>query len=201
MHHQPVYISDYGDRYDKMKWDFREDTMPIYVIGNYPYKAMNKQNANRLSQIRKSINTLCNNIEKGHGWKNNEQVKMFLEMHGENYYSPNQLPVPFYYTAINGKKTSRYLLSEMPPDETRLDGLMKPKMRYHDDNAIPIGKDGRGRALYRDMFLNLNKSESSLKNLVIHELAHSMANHIRWREDDHGKDFIECENFIKRHWT
>ena len=32
--------------------------------------------------------------------------------------------------------------------------------------------------------------------LVIHETAHTMCNHIRWRDNDHGKDFKHAEKLI-----
>ena len=65
-------------------------------------------------------------------------------------------------------------------------------------------KIGQGRALYRDIFLDLSTQGhhfgSNLKNLVIHELAHSMANHIQWRPNDHHADFKFAENLIKNYW-
>ena len=41
------------------------------------------------------------------------------------------------------------------------------------------------------------KSMESNINLLIHELTHSMCNHIRWRDDDHGEDFRYYENILK----
>jgi len=126
-------------------------------------------------------------------------VNVFLGLHSEYHHDPNTLPSPFFEIAKKGLPTSRYLLSEIPKS-TAFDGLNKPKLRYKDKRLPPVGKDGNGRALYRDIFLNLNKSDDSLRRLVIHELAHSLANHIMYRPNDHHADFKWAERLIEDHW-
>lgn len=203
-----LYIHDFGDLNDSLKWDFNETEIPVYIVGDYPYKTYTKNNAIKLADIRKQIDKLCTNIIKNRSkWElaiNNQEyldgIEIFLGLHKEEYYDPSTLPEPFYSIALVGKKTSRYLLSEIPRNHRMFEGLAKPKMRYIDPYARPVGKDGKGRALYRDIFLNLNKNKDSLKKLVIHELAHGMANHIQWREDDHGTSFKFSEAFIKKYW-
>lgn len=200
-----VFIDDPGDRFDKEKWDFSEINMPIYQIGKYPYKARSLKSAQLLASIRDKIDELCYNIEINrkyweHSTRNKEYldgVEVFLGLHEEFDYDPHVLPSPFYEIAMNDFPTSRYLLSEIPKG-TKFNGINKPRQRYMDSNAPPVGKDGNGRALYRDVFFDL--STKDLKSLVIHELAHSLANHIAYRPDDHHADFKWAEKFIERYW-
>lgn len=202
-----VFIDDYGDYYDNVKWDFPENNIPIYFIGKYPYKAKNEKNAKILHSLRLQINELCKNlIHYRSEWsKNNNQeyidgVDIFLDLHSENYHDHWNLPEPFFSIAQNGHPTSKYLLSEIKFG-TGFNGLNKPKMRHLNHSVPSVGKDGNGRALYRDIFLDLNRTPKSLEKLVIHELAHSMANHINFRPNDHGRDFKWAEDLIKYYWT
>ena len=88
-------------------------------------------------------------------------VAVFLGLHMETIHDPETLPHPFYDIAVRGSPISRYLLSEIPKG-TPFAGLNKPKMRYTNKALPKVGKDGSGRALYRDIFLDLNKSEIAL---------------------------------------
>jgi len=200
-----IYIEDDGDKYDAEKWDFFEGNIPVYFIGKYPYKAKTKENAYKLAHIRHKIDILCKNIvENEDKWGKTtvnpqylDGVDVFLQIHGEYIYDPFTLPSPFFEIAEKGFSTSRYLLSEIPKG-TKFAGLSKPKMRYTDTDAPRVGEDGNGRALYRDIFLDLNIR--NLKALIIHELAHSMANHIAYRPDDHHADFKWAEKLITKYW-
>ena len=205
-----MFIPDHGDLMDAEKWDFPEDNIPVYWIGKYPYKAYSRESAQKLAMIRNKIDKLCHNLvinrSGPRGWENstaNEQylngVDLFLSLHQETYHDPYLLPSPFFEIAERGLPTSKYLLSEIPRG-TKFAGLNKPKQRYIDNTLPSIGKDKNGRALYRDIFLDLNRSEKSLKNLIIHELSHSMANHIGYRPDDHHADFLWAEKLITKYW-
>ena len=202
-----LYIHDTGDKLDSEKWDFFEGHIPVYKIGKYPYKAFNRNNALLLSKLRILINKLCINLEKNRNvWyysTNNREyldgVDIFLGIHKERFYEPRSLPEPFYSIAKSGKKTSRYLISEIPKG-TVFSGLCKPKGRYIDKYAPSVGKDGKERALYRDIFLDLSLNSKTLTKLILHELAHTMANHVRYHVDDHHADFKWCEKLITIHW-
>ena len=93
-----------------------------------------------------------------------------------------------------------YLLSEMQLG-TQFDGLNKPKKLYKSNNKL--GKDQYLRAEYRDVFLRLRnnngqfRSNKSIIDLVIHEITHTMCNHVTWRDDNHHDDFKHCENLLK----
>lgn len=94
----------------------------------------------------------------------------------------------------------KYLLSEMQLG-TPFNGLNKPRDLYL-SNKESVGKDGRLRANYRHVFLTLRNNRGKFNNyndimkLVIHEIAHTMCNHVTWRDDDHGKDFKHAEKII-----
>ncbi len=202
-----VFINDPGDIFDNEKWDFDEALIPVYWIGKYPYKVHSLKNAQKLSDFRNIIDELCQNLENNRSeWSratNNQEylngVNVFLGLHNEYHHDPYTLPSPFHEIAKQGMQTSRYLLSEIPKD-TNFAGLNKPKMRYVDKRLPLVGKDGYGRALYRDIFLDLNRSDKSLKNLVLHELSHSLANHIMYRPDDHYADFQWAEKLLTKYW-
>ena len=42
--------------------------------------------------------------------------------------------------------------------------------------------------------------ENFIKDLIIHELAHTLANHVRYRPDDHKHDFKKAEKLFKKLW-
>lgn len=102
--------------------------------------------------------------------------------------------------------TTPYKLQEMQLEKDQglyiFNGLNKPKSVI--TTRLPkIGKDGSLRAKRRVIFLNLRKTNGKLKNikelipLLAHELAHTMMNHVIWRDDDHDKIFKQKEKFIK----
>lgn len=202
----PVYIEDYSDNFDDFKWDFPE-TGTIYKIGDYEYLASNREHAELLANLRDHIDGLCERISRDrHNWNKpnvsksyRDGVDVFLGLHMPVFYDPNELPNPFFETASKGRKTSRYLLAEIPKG-TEFEGISKPRMRFDDISAPPVGKHGTARALYRHIFLNLDLSPKKLEELVIHELAHSMANHVFWEPDNHHADFKWAERLIKKYW-
>lgn len=95
---------------------------------------------------------------------------------------------------------NNHILAEMQLN-TDFYGLNKPKQLYN-TNKPPIGPDKTYRAKYRYVFLTLRDKYGNFNNinkimkLVIHEIAHTMCNHIRWRDDDHGPDFKHAEKII-----
>ena len=196
-----MFIDPVGD---EDKWEFREDHIPVvYDNIGYPYKVSTPDGLSKLIIIRDKIRKLCYNlIGNEYTWQGSKGaygVHIFLDLHCEFPKESNQLPSPFYEIAQHNYPVSKYLLSEMPKGNKHM-GLNKPRMRHIDFMAPKVGKDGQLRAMYRDIFLDLGNSDNDLKNLVIHELAHSMANHIVYRPDDHHADFKWAEKLIKDNW-
>ena len=89
----------------------------------------------------------------------------------------------------------------MPLKNAGFYGLNKPK-NVHKTNKPPIGKDKNLRPSYRVVMLTIRNSNGTVESctkflkLLIHELSHTLANHVTWREDDHGKDFKDSESFM-----
>jgi hypothetical protein len=85
------------------------------------------------------------------------------------------------------------------------EGLNKPKKIYAKQNAIPIGKDGILRATHRVIFLTIRNNTGNIKQiknilpLLSHELTHTALNHVKWRDDDHGRHFDKIDKTILKH--
>lgn len=167
-------------------WDFDENKN--YVIVNYKnkkYKVLNLPNkelvAKRLYDIENFINVISQLIYKNLSkipisLKNNCIV--FLSIHPDYYY-----------------------LQEMQLNTSFL-GLNKPKNVQFNKYLPSVGKDKFLKAEYRGIFLQIRNSNGKVKNmsellpLVIHEISHTGCNHVRWRDNDHGRDFQDFENLI-----
>ena len=176
---------DPGDKFDKLKWDFDEEEgySTIYIEG-YPYKVLSshpkhkqKLIAKKLYQLRMLNNDITNNIDK---YAKGPGIDIYKYIHKDN----------------NG--TSNYLLSEIKP-ETGFSGLNKPKDRVRTNDPY-VGADENIRARWRHIFLTIDTNNPEITEeeleLFIHELAHTGANHVRWREDDHKKDFTSFEDLL-----
>lgn len=203
-----IYVEDPGDRYDSLKWDFDENVgySTIYIDG-YPYKVLkNNKNSERrvaklLHQMRNYTNILCNILESTrykYPQRLQKNIDLFLDIHQE--LPIESLQHRHFRNRLPFGTTSSYLLSQIPPN-TGFSGLNKPKERYISDE-LPIGKDKKLRANYRDIFFDISPNTTTLENnkklldLLLHELAHTGCNHVRWRPDDHGKDFKEFEKVL-----
>lgn len=102
-----------------------------------------------------------------------------------------------------------FRLQEMQLEEIQgsvvFEGLNKPKGIYSKKGRSSIGKDGNLRATYRVIFLTLRNKNGKIKKkenilpLLSHELAHTALNHVRWRDDDHGKTFNDLDKLILKH--
>lgn len=69
-----------------------------------------------------------------------------------------------------------------------------------DDSMSPlIGVDGRLRAQRRVIYLKLHENQKALDNLLIHELAHTVANDVTYRSV-HSKEFYQAEELLKVLW-
>jgi hypothetical protein len=218
--------NDPGDKYDSTKWDFDESDLIVIYINNYPYKINNTNDhqknlsrANRLAYIRSEIDRLCfelcSQIEDGLINKEPDSVIngvfIFLDLHAELPRTNKDL---IHFTRIfnnklrSDKVSSRYLISEIPRSaKSGFIGLNIPRMRYRDPREPFVGPDQNIRACYRDVFLNdiivhnsIRSKEDldELRSLIIHELAHSLACHVTFRDDDHGPDFKKAEKILSK---
>lgn len=179
---------------NKHLWDFNESGIyNTIIIGGYPYKVLksrspNKQKlvANKLHKLRQICNNIINNINllSNHDLKQynlkKSNIDLFKEIHED----------------IDGE--CNYLLSEMKPG-TGFEGLNKPK-NVRKTNKVSIGPDGSKRAEWRDVFMEINTQNPNITKheleLFIHELAHTIPNHVTFRPDDHGPDFQDAEDLL-----
>jgi len=103
------------------------------------------------------------------------------------------------------------LVKEINTNDKRFYGMNKPYDLYIDKTPVPIGPivtingvDANTiRPVKRTIFLDVirNDTVGDIKNLVIHELAHTVANHCIYRPDDHGSDFIAAENLVAKYYN
>ena len=168
-------------------WDFDENlNYTTVTIQGKNYKVINKfQNYYEaglyLNYIHDNIIEICNYFQINYyRYSKSDKILIdcFLEIHPNNY-----------------------LLSEMQLG-TMFNGLNKPRSLSL-TNKQKNGKDENIRAGHRHVFITLRHSNGKFKNintvmkLVIHEIAHTMCNHVRWRDDDHGSDFKHAEKLIQ----
>ena len=171
-------------------WDFDENKNFKTIKHNgIPYKVLSiYHDYNNALKILVYLKLLIDNI------------CLYLKINYYKYSKQDQIAIKCFLD-IHMPGNNRCLLSEMQLN-TEFNGLNKPRKLFKSSDK-PLGTDKTDRAGYRHVFLTLRnsdgsfKSEDSIIRLTIHEITHSMCNHIRWRNDDHGKDFIYYENLLK----
>lgn len=106
------------------------------------------------------------------------------------------------YTALNVFVTTPHVIQEITPN-TQFEGINKPKDVVHVKNMQGFKRDNTLRAGSRHIMLTIStekgnpRSWNFVKKLLLHELAHTMCNHITYRTDEnHEDDFYWCEDFI-----
>jgi len=95
-------------------------------------------------------------------------------------------------------------LQEIPRNNV-FEGINKPKEVVYNIKIddLKFDLDNEYRAGRRHIMLTLRgpykfKSWKAIKRLILHELSHTMCNHIVYRDEgNHGKDFKQCESFLK----
>lgn len=99
-----------------------------------------------------------------------------------------------------------HTVQEMPKG-SGYHGLNKPKcvVFYHDEPGVKFGnKDNHLRAGYKHVLLEVCndsndkfKTFRSIKDLLMHELSHTLCNHVSYRDEgNHLKDFDDAEKFL-----
>lgn len=171
-------------------WDFDENkNFKTITVQGKPYKVLNiYKNYNTALEILLYLNYLIS------------KICMYLHINYYKYSPEDQIAIKCFLD-IHMPGNNRYYLSEMQLN-TDFNGINKPRKLFRSKDK-PLGTDGRDRASYRHVFLTLRYNNGQFKQLndiiklTIHEIAHTMCNHIRWREDDHGDDFVYYEDLIK----
>ena len=210
---------DPRDTRDSVKWDFDDSRMEGKIgTDGYYYKLVGKGDLNKLhklEQVRAKAANISNyfhiNLDK-YPTEVRHGLRLFINIHGEipmdqgrmMEMSPKQLELMKLHWSLNGT-CSNVIYSEMPHNSP-FNGLNKPMERYINEHAPLIGKDENLRSMWRHVFIKISNDYKTLEQdvpltkLVIHELAHTAANHQQWRNDDHNEDFKLYENIIRDAW-
>ena len=125
--------------------------------------------------------------------------RSFMSIHNSEEITPE----------INLLLNTAFRLQEMQLEnfqgDVLFEGLNKPKGIHIKKTAPKIGKDGKLRVTYRVIFLTIRNKNGKLKKtenilpLLSHELAHTALNHVKWRDDNHGKVFSKIDKLILKH--
>lgn len=200
---------DPRDRYDSVKWDFDDSMLTeIYGSDGYIYK-LARPSSDKLvilegirgiasdiaTYLLENIDTFPKDVRNG--------LVLFAQVHGEYPITKDlvedmsEVQYNLMKNHINTHGTFSNVIYNEIPRGTTFRGINKPMERYLSGEP-EIGKDKNLRSKYRQVYFDLGTRD--LRSLVIHELAHTAANHQRWRMDDHGADFRRYETIIRNAW-
>lgn len=84
---------------------------------------------------------------------------------------------------------THHSIQELDPESPYFQAVNKPRSLKYIRTAEPHGDDQRLRSLCRHIVIKLNAPIQYTLCLFIHELAHTPANHVCFRHDDHKHDF------------
>lgn len=164
-------------------WDFNENVNFSLIKG---YKVLN------VYKDTSAAAKLLNDLEF-------ITYKAFISIYASENVTPEiklLLKTPFRLQEMQLEKFQGKVLFE---------GLNKPKKVHIKKTVQSIGKDRKLRATYRVIFLTIRNKSGKLKKienilpLLSHELAHTALNHVKWRDDDHGKHFNKIDKLILKH--
>jgi hypothetical protein len=161
-------------------WDFDENINYVNING---FKVLKFRDAYKASLLLRRIKNLI--LRCFESIKVNEMITPEIEL---------LITTPFILQEMQLKKDQLIY---------KFEGLNKPK-NVRLTNQDEIGPDKNLRAGYRHIFLELRnyngklKTIDSLKPLIAHELTHTALNHVRWRDDDHDKNFMLYYNIVLR---
>lgn len=170
-------------------WDFDEDDNFEEVtstVNNRIYKVISRGTKTDKQKVANTLANIDNIIEALRTYLKRTEHMWASQSYAEGLYI--YINTPIY-------------LQEMPQG-TIFEGLNKPREITTHKNAVSFGKDKKLRARYRRLFLTIRQpngkfvDKKHLLSLVAHELAHTMANHVQWRDDDHKEDFQLFEQII-----
>jgi len=162
-------------------WDFNENKNYRNVVN---YKVLDFKDAQKAAKLLNDIDLLI--------------LRTFISIEFKEKRTPE----------INLLLSTPYVIQEMQLIEDqgyiKFEGLNKPKQVNRTGN-VNIGSDGKLRAKYRKIFLNIRKENGKLKKindlkiLIAHELTHTAVNHVTWKDDNHGSEFNKYNKLILRH--
>lgn len=208
-------FNDPGDKYDKMKWNFPDDSLTVIYHDGYPYKLIKEKQLEKLIYIRNEITRLVQSLDKIDTYslykfyleapENNgvtfeeflNGINEFVDIHSEK---PRPKVFRDYCPFFQKTNSSRFLVNEIPNTKQArvFSGINIPRQRYI-SNGPSTGIDKNLRSMYREIYLDLRLSNSELRKLIYHELAHAVAGHTNYRDEgNHMNDFRLCEDLLTK---
>ena len=185
-----------------------------------------KEAASVLSKYQSALDNVLVNMNKGLRSgniteKEREQIELFLKMHQKNGKSINVREIhlgPKYdnFIGMNKPYQLRSIKNEegaypIGPSVKDLREICGPRVAVQCSMQVPAQRKGIGgfsspKAFSEALsFLRPTKRVLFFKtqggfdaSLFIHELAHTIANHVMFRPDDHYEDFDQAEKLVKR---
>lgn len=191
------------NKYIEATIEINEETRHIWDIGkrakdkkNFTRGFMNgkvfivrKNNPDRFIKILSLIDTYISYLKK---------------LLSENM--SNFIHHPCYNEIVNFVKT-KHTVQEISEQDT-FEGINKPEDIVYcstRNDGLIFQKDNKYRAGRRLIMLRIRNKDNSkrswvnLKKLLLHELAHTMCNHITYREEgNHEEDFYRAEEFLTK---
>ncbi len=90
-----------------------------------------------------------------------------------------------------------HTIQELDPNSDKFQAVNKPKNVTFFEHEPVQGRDRKLRSWNRHIVIKLAlRGECYLQRLMIHELAHTPANHLCFRHDDHSSDFRIFQAFF-----
>jgi len=170
----------------KKKWDIEENRGFVQgLINGRIYKFLKKHNDQKVLQYLNFLENYLYILKE-------EMIQKQYICYGQNCQNESLL---FIKTPCT--------LQEIPHD-TVFEGINKPKnIVIFSGDGLRFKKDNDYRAGRRHIMLSLRTKTGRLrpwtkvKKLFLHELAHTLCNHVTYREEgNHEDDFVKAENFL-----
>ena len=184
--HRPAEIA----RPRRSEWDFDESSL-VNILDNPSMRAINRGDG-KTAPV--TIWMLSNYIYS---------LRSVVEAVSRAFHKP--LVEDNLYSGVRLLLDTDVQLSEIPAG-TQFEGMNKPRhMVMAPNDSLTFKTDNKYRAGLRSIFLTIRKNMDSdkmmdwidVRSTLLHELAHTMCNHVIYREEgNHEEDFDKAERFL-----
>jgi hypothetical protein len=199
----PSYFEAHG----KYSWDVEEDVGYTEVIlqlesgGSAKSRIFGREHYTRPAKIQKlqMLHMLVNYIRDwciAHQDLELSQYQHLIDSYNRfvaHKYSENtdvSITPEFVREGIRIFAKTLHTIQELDPNSDKFQAVNKPKNVTYYEHEPVHGRDRKLRSYKRHIVIKLaSRGECYLQRLMIHELAHTPANHLCFRHDDHDADF------------
>lgn len=133
-----------------------------------------------------------------------EKLMHYTILYARSEYNHNNFLSEYERNGIKLFLDTPHTIMEISPYDTRFTAINKPK-NVTNTSQPSHGTDKNLRASHKHVMFKLRSTEGkrvhsreSLTIVFAHEIAHTMANHVTWRYDDHGEDFKIYQRIITK---